>query len=104
MSEPKCKVKKCTTKDGQVAIACVNAKDGCRGFIHSNCSTLLLNLYDIPSEERPSAPGVVFCTETCFLKWRSKSNKQKKTDAAAKKEASKGKQKIAWEKDGSLRC
>ena len=100
---PQCKLKKkCTVKDAQEVLACEN--EGCKGFVHSNCSTNMLDYHEIATEDRPLKAGIVFCTKTCFNKWKVQQNKKKRVEAAAKKAAEKGKTKIPWEKDGSMQA
>jgi hypothetical protein len=82
----------------------------CTGWIHKGCCNLLLDKYEVPSDERPSAGDVqavteepvVFCTKGCHAKWRSFTKKKEKEAAAAAKAATKKKRKVPWEEDGSM--
>jgi hypothetical protein len=82
----------------------------CTGWIHEGCCNLLLDKYEVPSDERPSVVDVqagteepvVFCTKGCHAKWRSFTKKKEKESAAAAKAPTKKKRKVPWEEDGSM--
>ena len=103
-----CKLKKKCPSQSQELLTCW--KEDCDGYIHEGCCKLLLDRYEVPTEERPSAEDVeanntdkiVFCTKTCYLSWKAdkarKLKAQKKGEQAAKKRP----KKVPWEEDGSL--
>ena len=103
-----CKLKKSCPDQGQELLNCW--RDDCQGMIHLKCCNLLLDRYEVPTEERPVVDGeavkdsdgfpLVFCTVTCYRKW---SAHQKKLVKAAQKGTEVVKKKrVAWEEDGSL--
>lgn len=85
-------------------------RDGCEGWMHEKCCGMLLARYEIPLAERPKEEDrvppdnlpVVFCTKTCYLKWKVEKNKQVK--AAKKLEAGEQPKRgnVPWKEDGSL--
>ena len=102
-----CKLKKKCPVPADPLYNCWNAE--CEGWCHISCSKLLLDKHEIPGTERPPTlpplPGeepIVFCTKTCYTKWRSSQKKQARQAVAAAKEAAKKKRKVPWEDDGSL--
>lgn len=82
-------------------------RDDCGGRIHEGCCQFILDKYEIDPKQRPTVEDrvepdvpVVFCTKTCFLKFRAYKNraiKALKSGEEAKKRA-----KVPWEEDGSL--
>ena len=95
-----CKLKKICRRKTETAKECW--KEDCDGLIHVGCCKLVLDRYSIPAEQRPVIDNnLVFCTKTCFTKWRAQKNREIK---AAKKgeEAAKKPRKAPWEQDGSF--
>ena len=99
-----CKVwkrkKKCPNESDSLLPRCW--RTDCEGYIHVGCSTTLLDINGIPDDQRPTEddPPLVFCTKTCFLKWKAYNNR--KIKAAKKGEEVTKKTRIPWEEDGSM--
>ena len=79
---------------------CPNATDDsfncwdpeCNGWMHQQCSVLLLNRFQIAIADRPdtsevsdTGKPVVFCKKGCYSKWQSTKKKEAKAAAAAAK-------------------
>jgi hypothetical protein len=77
-------------------------RSDCDSCMHSHCSKLLLDRYEIPPEDRPDSDQVVFCTKTCFTKWLAAKKKAEKTASKAAAESEVKKRKVPWEDDGTL--
>ena len=45
--------------------------EDCDGFIHATCCKLLLDKHDVPQDDRPADPDVVFCAKGCYNKWKA---------------------------------
>ena len=83
-------------------------REDCDGYIHGSCCKLLLDRYSIPVLDRPTledqdgaSEPIVFCTNTCYLKWfAEKKRKAKELKKAAETEVKK--RKVPWEDDGTL--
>ena len=104
-----CKLKaKCPNKTDALYNCC---DSNCDGWMHEKCSTLLLNRYEVPMEDRPSEEErtasnepIVFCKKGCFGKWIAAKKKEKKAAITAEKAAKQAsrRKKIPWEEDGCL--
>ena len=87
-----CKLKaKCPNKTDALYNCC---DSNCDGWMHEKCSTLLLNRYEVPMEDRPSEEErtasnepIVFCKKGCFGKWIAAKKKEKKAAITAEKAA-----------------
>ena len=81
---------------------------GCDGWMHSNCSFLLLNRHNVPVEDRPAdtdkndtGEPVVFCKKACYQRWFASQKRAAKEAAKAAKQPTK-KRKVPWEEDGTM--
>ena len=106
-----CKLQKKNKKDcpnkGEDLFNCWSSE--CQGWIHKGCCELMCNQYSIKPDDRPSAEErtesdepVVFCTKTCYQKWKVPQNKKKREEAKAAKASKVRKRKVPWEEDGSM--
>ena len=79
-------------------------------MIHRGCCKLFLDRYEVPTDQRPTKEDeekaehavIVFCTKTCFTKWRAEKNREIKAAKKGEEAAAKKARKVPWEEDGSL--
>ena len=71
-------------------------------YMHTHCSHLLLDRYEIEAEDRPTDPSITFCTKGCHTKWNGDKIRAAKAADKAASDAAKPPKKVPWDSDGTL--